>query len=189
MTVKEFMESPDGVGSAPGVRGPETDWLHVCDFKVQGRQITAIDPGPGGDPIEIQVEPGDFVVEAKCIAFGRDKRISRMRVRPNGSEPQLGRCLGTTSVDEGTLAVFDDEPMEAFMADDDEAYGDWLVDELFMPDGPCGSIPCQGGNTTVPYVDAGFGDGAYPAYELTDASGKAVGLEVEFIGPDEDYPF
>lgn len=38
------------------------------------------------------------------------------------------------------------------------------------------------------FVPSGFGDGSYPVYALR-VSGNLVGLEIQFIAPDEPYPF
>ncbi len=182
MTLDDFLahKSPDR---------KQTDWLHLCDFAMKGRRMLAIDPGPGGDPVAVEVEPGDFVVEVKGMILGADTLIARMRVRAKNSSPKLGKSLGTTGIDDGTLAVFDDEPITTFMESDEEGYAEWMDEHLFMLDGPCGVVPCEPAGTTVPYVETGFGDGSYPAYELTDDSGQVVGLEVEFIKPGQTSPF
>jgi hypothetical protein len=41
--------------------------------------------------------------------------------------------------------------------------------------------------TEIPYVEGGFGDGSYPVFQLI-ASGKIIGLEVEFIKGSDKYP-
>ena len=46
-------------------------------------------------------------------------------------------------------------------------------------------VPLPDG-TPVPYVHSGWGDGAYPVFTLTDASGIVVAAYTDFLGCDDD---
>jgi hypothetical protein len=43
-------------------------------------------------------------------------------------------------------------------------------------------------NAVLIACSSGFGDGTFSLYELVQ-DGERCGLEIEMIGPDEEYPF
>jgi hypothetical protein len=53
-----------------------------------------------------------------------------------------------------------------------------------------GSVPiADTPGATVAWIESGFGDGEFPVFELVASDGSRVGVEVQFIAPDEEYPF
>ena len=99
----------------------------------------------------------------------------------------MGKALGEVSVDFGGVAVCDIEAFASIYGTDE--YRRWIE---AVHEGPWearrGVAEFPAAQTSLVWVEGGFGDGAYTVYGLTEA-GAPRGLEVEFIAPHTPYPF
>jgi hypothetical protein len=202
-----------------GSISPETDWISFCQVEIVGGKLQVHDatgpptdgPLPPGvrqsygtliingeprtfyyrpDPL-VDVPPGHYGVAVRCMQWGEDRRVSRLRVLLKGRRGQRGEEVGAVSIDTAKCGVCDPEVFSAawrahpggevaatneleYQITGGALYGAVALDE-------------QHGAVMV-FVRSGFGDGGYPVYELISRS-KRVGVEVVFINESEPYPF
>lgn len=130
---------------------------------------------------EKHIKPGtyDCYVERHIFeddGYGEDERVAKIAIHLPEVETgvTVARYLDTIGVDAGLAGFFikkqdySDAEWESFCDDIyDISEGDhWLRDDAFF------SI-------------SGFGDGGYPVWALINEQGETVGLEIEFINPEE----
>ncbi len=151
----------------------------ICDFQF----IPSVEDG-----LVVEVEPGTYAIEAKGIDYVGDRRVSRLRVfQRSGTPPTLGKKIGETWTDTACSAVCDlDRFTKEWNALGEDAASDKLQEEYGVED--CGIFRLSPQGSSVPYVTSGFGDGAFPVFELCSGL-KRVGFEIEFIAAGESYPF
>jgi hypothetical protein len=176
-----------------GRKGKESDWLAFAEFSCKSGKILVIDPGLCRiieNGTLITCSPGIYDLHAKVVAYGSEKRVSRLRVVQRGAQGySLGDALEEEAVvDVAGLAVCDADALERAWGDDEdstlEALQDWMpiekaAVELIIPKYP---------DATLYMVESGFGDGSFPIFELSE-NGIRVGFEVELIEPGTPYPF
>ena len=181
----------------PGQVGTFSEWITFVDGRVRGAALQICERsyvGPADVGVSIPLAPNSaLVVEVRVAAFGRERRVASLRVRPPNAPVSRGAVLGTLDVDIGGVAVCDRDPMAVWYAQDPDAWDDWsgLVLNDYMEYGDdVGLIPCEALGVAIPYADGGFGDGSYLVYALhTPGQQEPVGLECEFLTPEAVYPF
>ena len=90
MRIDEFLKQSFVRRPEKGAAGEESDWLEFCDLQVVGKCIWVGDANfvpHEADGFLVAVDPGCYSVTAKAIDFGGDKRVSRLRVCPQGAQP------------------------------------------------------------------------------------------------------
>jgi hypothetical protein len=195
MNVQQFLKSAKPTRARKGAAGEQSDWLHLCDFKLRGKHLQMVETRIVGtahdqNSVSIAAQPGTYVVECRVISYGGDKRISRMRVRPQDTAVTLGTSAGAIGVDLGGMAITDVDVLASSVEEHEDHYQAWIEKILYGAATPkaVGVLRWKRGRTEIPYADGGFGDGTYKVFRLV--SGKQnVGLEVEFIAPGTKYPF
>jgi hypothetical protein len=195
MNVQEFLKSAKNTRPRKGSAGKESRWLHCCDFNLRGEHLQMVETrilGAAHDQncVSIPAPPGSYVVECRLMAYGNERRISRMRVRPHGATPALGASAGAITVDLGGIAVTDVDILASFVEEHQEEYVEWMegVVSRKLARETVGVLRWKRVKTEVPFAQGGFGDGMYQVFRLMSAK-QAVGLEVEFIAPGTKYPF
>lgn len=179
-----------------GQTGEFTDWLSFHELELRGDLLQFVETrviGIIGDEeyenTEIPAAPGVYSVECKGVAFGGDKRVAAMRAYPKGVNVMRGKKIGSIPVDLGGVSVVDIKTVKPSMDEDEERYEEWLEDLLYdFDDYSAVKIhQWKPTMTKIPNAESGFGDGEYDVYELLN-DGAVVGMEVEFIAEDEEYP-
>ena len=166
--------------------GTESEWLPLGEFTLEGPQLYLVDPGLSGSDLEgvkLDSPAGVYGVFIRSMAFGRDHRVSRLRVVLRGSKPSLGPGIGKCQVDTGRFLVCDHRAFSKVRAET-EAAG---LKAFFGNMSECGHGVARLSGVPVYHTESGFGDGSYPIFELREATAR-VGAEVEFIRANEDYP-
>jgi len=198
-----------------GSISPETDWISFCQLELESGKLQvhdAMSPPSNGlqppgvresfgtfvidgkprtfyyepDPL-VDLPPGQYGVAVRCMQWGRDRRISRLRVLLKGRRGQRGEEVDGVCIDTARCGVCDPEVFSAAWRD----YPGEAVNELeyqltggalygaFALDEQYGAV--------MAFAHSGFGDGCYPVYELVSRSSR-VGVEVVFIHENEPYP-
>jgi hypothetical protein len=173
-----------------GAPGVESDWLFHCEFELQGRRLQMLDVYMAGNDdsgVILDASPGVYIVEARVITYGIDRRISRVRVHPKGQAVTRGKLAGEIGVDLAAVAICDVDRLAGWARDHQAEWQRWGDKLWFGRTVRAGLYTCEPANTVVPFVDSGFGDGTYPVYYLID-DGRPVGLEAEFIPTRAPYP-
>ncbi|MBM2810267.1 MAG: hypothetical protein HW416_1026 [Chloroflexi bacterium] len=174
--------------------GRAGEWRQFAQIDVTSGMILVEDLSfipKAEDALILELPSGTYVVEHKPVAFGCDVRTGRLRATLNGSGGLFGRELGSTWTDTAMTAVTDYVSAEAALQRAGKASFYERIEaaasrsitgrgETVMLDDVIGPM--------VAFVSSGFGDGAYPVYELT-SNGNRVGIEIEFIKAGEQYPF
>ena len=170
-----------------GALGAESDWLFHCEFEIQGKRLQLLDvlmAGNDGEGVILEVSPGVYVVEARVMTYGIDRRISRVRVHPKRETGTPGGLAGEVGVDLAAVAVCDVDRLAAWAHDHEDEWQRWGHQLWYGRTTPAGLYACEPARTVVPFIDSGLGDGTYPVYYLMN-DGRAVGLEAAFLGsPD-----
>ena len=170
-----------------GALGAESDWLFHCEFEIQGKRLQLLDvlmAGNDGEGVILEVSPGVYVVEARVMTYGIDRRISRVRVHPKGEIGTPGALAGEVGVDLAAVAICDVDRLAAWAQDHEDEWQRWGNQLGYGRTTPAGLYACEPAKTVVPFVDSGFGDGTYPVYYSMN-DGRAVGLETVFLSsPD-----
>jgi hypothetical protein len=169
------------------------EWLKKYSKFVVPGGLEGLPPGSqllplGGAQTQYDLPPGDYVVAARCMQWGKDRRVSRLRVVLKGSSFQIGKEIGGVNTDTAAIGVCDLDVFSAAWRDDpgdaankmeyhvtsEKIYGSFALDEEHR--------------AVMAFVRTGFGDGGYPVYELVSGP-RRVGAEVVFIKEKEPYPF
>ncbi len=195
MNVQEFLKSAKYTGAEKGSAGKESEWLHFCDFRLRGEHLQMVEQrilGSAHDQnsVSIPAQPGRYVVECRVMSYGGDRRISRMRVRPQNTSVTLGTSAGAIGVDIGGIAITDVDILASSVEEHEGEYEEWIEDALFGKSATktVGVLRWKPAKTEIPYVGGGFGDGTYKVFRVM-AGKQVVGLEVEFIAPGTKFPF
>jgi len=176
MNLKDYLSKK---GKAP--KGKTEEWLPFCKLDVTTGSLWSGDPhlANADDGCVAKVPKGRYVVEGIGLAAGRDRIVSRLRVRLESVQsPILGRELGDTGTDSAMIGVCD---IKAF----DKACGPDAGEEVQE------AIEAQTGNgfgvinirrfpgAVMPFLPVGS-DGGGPVFALT-SGGKCVGIELPFM--------
>lgn len=198
MTLDEFWARPPAASansaassSRPTPPGLESDWLDWCPFTLRGPAFLVVDAAfapSEDDGLRVPGLPGEYLLQVRVMTYGRDRRFSRLRAVRRGAVPTRGERLGETWTDTARTGVCDLQTFRVAWGDDDEASGEKLSAALETEaDFGMAAFDANAG-AVLPFVASGFGDGTYEVHALVEG-GRAVGFEVEFIAPDEPYPF
>jgi len=189
-TLADFLESTlTGPEADQGTLGTESDWLFHCEFEVQGTRLQMLDvsmAGNDGEGVILDVSPGVYVVEARVMTYGIDRRISRVRVHPKGAVGTLGEVTGEVGVDLAAVAICDVDRLAGWAQAEEAEWQRWGHPLWYGRTTPAGIYACAPAKTIVPFIDTGFGDGTYPVQYLMYDS-RPVGLEAVFIPPGTPY--
>lgn len=194
MSLKRFLAMSWGMLPAEGAVGVETDWLSVARLRVVSGRIWIGDPqfawAEANDAgCGIEMPAGNYLVEAKGIAFGRPRFlrglrfVSRVRVRQEGAQPlRIGDVVGEAGTDSGQIGIADPVELkssfDAVCGDDVDRALDMLEKGIRRQIGVF--RPARGRDGCVVYLPSGFGDGGGPVVRLLNDH-ACVGLEHEFI--------
>jgi hypothetical protein len=161
------------------------DWLPFCTLQLTTGSLWAGDPhlANADDGHVTKVPPGRYVVEAVGLARGRERMVSRLRVRlQSAKNPTTGKALGDTGTDSAMIGVCDikafekacgrdsgEEVQEAIEGQTDSGFG--IISLKRFP------------GAVMPFVPTGS-DGSGPVLALMSGR-KRVGIELSFTGEDE----
>src|SRR3982750_379968 len=98
------MKLEDYLSQNTKAKGTTKDWLSFCKLDVKTGKLWAGDPHHphADDGCVVKVPPGRYVIEAIGLASGRDRAVSRLRVRLESAKNlKLGKELGSTGTDSG----------------------------------------------------------------------------------------
>jgi hypothetical protein len=180
------LTGPEAEQGSPGI---ESDWLFHCEFELQGTRLQMLDvfmAGNDNEGVILGASPGVYVVEARVITYGVDRRISRLRVHPKGQVVTQGELAGEVGVDLAAVAICDVDRLAGWARDHQKEWQRWGDKLWFGRTTPAGLYTCEPAKTVVPFVDSGFGDGTYPVYYLMHDR-RRVGLEAEFLARGTGY--
>ncbi len=185
-----FLSSPpDAPAARRGDRGEESGWLFHCEVPVRGRRLQIADvqmAGNDGEGVVLDVAPGIYAVEARVMTYGIDRRISRVRVYPNGAGVTLGPQAGDVGVDLAAVAICDVDRLAGWAQRHEDDWEEWGESLWYERTAQAGVYPCAPADTVVAFVDSGFGDGTFPVHHLI-ADSRPVGLEAVFLTQDTPY--
>ncbi len=186
-----FSKKASAKNEPPAPPGQQTDWLDFCEFVLKGNKVLCVDAqfAPSAeDGLLVDLSPGKYLLQAKCVDYGGDKRVARLRLLPKKIVASLGAQLGETWTDTAKTGVCDyDVFSKAWGTDDDASYE--KISPAFETEKPFGKATLDKASSAIlPFLDSGFGDGTFPVFELV-ADGKRVGLEIQFIAEGTPYPF
>src|SRR5713226_8482343 len=91
-------------------RGKTKDWLPFCTLDVTTGALWAGDPhlANAEDGYAVKVPRGKYVVEGIGLRFGRDRVVSRLRVRlESAPNAKVGKEVGDTGTDSAMIGVCD----------------------------------------------------------------------------------
>jgi len=163
----------------------------IGTFATPGGRIAMIDPLAFGCEFEefafrVPKSGGRLVV----FEDTRERRNSKLAIVFSDAVVSGGKDVSTLLVDAGMGSLFNRETYEAMKA--------WLKTLRFdpytayfeehdnLPPGMERKIVPLPDGTPVPYVHSGWGDGAYPVFTLTDATGAVIAAYADFLGCDKD---
>ena len=172
-----------------GAAGVESDWLFHWQVDIQGERLQILDVAMAGNEdegVSVAVAPGVYVVEARVMTYGIDRRISRVRVFANGLSGVPGEQAGEVSVDLAAVAICDVDRLHAWAQANEEDWQRWVEGLAYKHTASAGAYTCEPAGTIVPFLDTGFGDGTYPVFPLM-RDGRVVGLEAVFLAPGTPY--
>ena len=178
-----------GPEAEQGTLGTESEWLFHCEFEVQGTRLQVLDvfmAGHDGEGVILEVSPGVYVVEARVMTYGIDRRICRVRIHPKREIGTVGELAGEVGVDLAAVAICDVDRLAGWAQGDEDQWRRWGYQLWYGRATPAGLYACEPAKTTVPFVDSGFGDGTYPVYYLMHDN-RPVGLEAVFLPPGTPY--
>jgi hypothetical protein len=185
------------LGATFSSAGQASDWLYVGSLVIRSGILSIGDAMLFPDAqVEVEVEFGEYVVEAIAFDYGIDRRIARLRVAlPNRVAAATAQSAGTISVDFAVVGVCDfPEFLGALNHACDAGKNIALYEENYLNQQANGDRPWSvialpaTMPTTMVTVSTGWGDGGYEVFRL-DTDSSTIGIEVEFISPEERYPF
>lgn len=180
MKLKDYL-SKKGKAS----KGRTNDWLAFCTFDVTSGSLWAGDPhvADADDGWITKVPRGRYVVEGVGRAEGRNRFVSRLRVRLQGAKnATTGKELGKTGTDSAMIGVCDIKAFDraCARASEDEVQGaiDAQTEDGF------GVVRLRKfPGAVMPFVPTGS-DGTGPVHALV-SGGKRVGIELSFAGEED----
>ena len=191
MTIEEYLASDFSGKPTTGDIGKESQWLDFCQLTVREGKVHVVDASYAADPVEgcmIELAPGSYQAQAKIMAYGRDTRISRLRVVRPGVAATVASQVGDTGTDTGNIGIYDYDLFARAWGSDNDASWEIISPAIESADTHGIAVLDESVGAVMPFVSSGFGDGSFPVHEL-QADDVRVGFEVIFIQPDERYPF
>jgi hypothetical protein len=178
MNLKEYLSQKTKA------KGKTKDWLPFCTLEVKTGKLWAGDPNHIHDGCVVKVPSGKYVVEGIGIACGRDRFVSRLRVRlKTAKNPTLGKELGNAGTDFGTIGVCEIDAFEAaFKKDGGADQVQAAVDSVMGGDIGILTVP-EFPDAIMPYVPTGS-DGSGPVIAVM-SGGKRAGIELPFMEEED----
>jgi hypothetical protein len=159
----------------------ESMWRHVCDLTTGGVLSVSDSSFFYDAPVLPVVNPGMYGVYANVALFQSHPHIIAVKVVTSMSPAMVrGRKWGDVTVDFAQIAICDRADAEAAF----DALGDGRMDEYYDKLDNTElytTITVSETMCDMAIVRTGFGDGAYPVYELRDSEGETSGIEIEFF--------
>jgi hypothetical protein len=181
MNLTDYLSKRGKLPKSAGVQ-----WLTLCTLDLTTGALWAGDPhlANADDGHVTKVPAGKYVVEAIARAHGRDRVVSRLRVRlASEKNPTVGKELGDTGTDSAMIGVCDikafdkacgrdsgEDVQEAIEAQTEAGYG--VIRLKKFP------------GAVMPFVPTGS-DGGGPVLALMSGR-KRVGIELSFEGEESD---
>jgi hypothetical protein len=170
-----------------GVKGVESDWLEFGEVDIPTGSLwigdaTVLNSTEGRT---VKVPPGRYVVQLKGMDFKGVRTFSRVRAfAVNCERFSQGDEIGEVITDSSMIGICDIAAVDAavtkrYMAE----FENDLREATAEPGSAIDTFAYGKKNFMLAYVPSGLGDGAFPVYSL-EASGGAVGVEVEFLPSD-----
>lgn len=170
----------------PGLTGQAVGWFDVAELPLPSGRLWVGDPGfswaelADNDGLYIDLEPGQYRVQAFVLAFGTANLIARLRVCAIQSPALEHRAeIAEAGTDSASIGVCD---AAAMLTAYEAKFADRNSGALFLEDYDfqrAGTLRIDDGPPLV-YVQSGFGDGAGPVFELLSGT-RRLGVELEFI--------
>ena len=104
-----FSKRASAKNEPPTPPGQQTDWLDFCELDLKGSKVLCVDVqfAPSADDgLLVDLSPGKYLLQAKCVDYGGDKRVARLRLLPKKVVATLGAQLGETWTDTAKTGVF-----------------------------------------------------------------------------------
>ena len=186
-----------GAGAAP------RDWIiqntsarldatEVGRLEIAGGNIALLDPLFFSQPMEdAQIPVPDGAADIVIFHDRDEGRNSKLAVIFADAPVQGGTEAATCFIETGMASVFT-ASSHAAMNDFLEVLGPDknLYDDYFCKFDSEGSVERKMAQlpdgTPVPYAHTGWGDGAYPVFTLTDATGTLLAVYCDFMGCNDD---
>jgi len=183
MKLADFLKKNKHNFPPDGTIGVESDWLDTGEsLDVTTGSLWAGDPYicNAEDGCVVKVPAGVYVLQAKCMDFAGRKCVSRVRVvLKETSEPVVGKRVGETQTDIGSMAVCDIVALDEAIDDDNDQFQELIIKKLTFKD--CGVVRFKMKKPiALPYISTGFGDGVAPVFALRTKR-RVVGMELEFL--------
>jgi hypothetical protein len=187
MRLEEYLAQP--ISALSHTNGIESPWLDIDTINLLSGQFSIGDPTYfPGDQVFCECPLGIYLVQTKIMDYGSDRRFGRLRAILR-NQPSTMELIGDISVDFASVGICD-HPLflaatQPFAQDEEQffaLYANKLNDaygRIVLPADP---------RVAMIFVSSGWGDGGYPVYRLV-AEQQIIGVEVEFIDPDEEYLF
>jgi hypothetical protein len=187
MHIEEYLAQP--ISDKSHTTGIESPWLDIETINLLSGQFSIGDTTyfPGGQ-IFCDCPPGTYEVQTKMMDYGNDHRFGRLRAILR-DQPSTMELLGDISVDFANVGICDYPLFLAAtqpLAQDEELFFSLYANKLNAAYGRI-VLPADP-RVAMIFVTSGWGDGGYSVYRLV-AEQQTIGVEVEFIAPDEEYLF
>jgi hypothetical protein len=189
MHIREYLEQP--LSGVINRHGNESDWLDIGSIELLSGCLSIGDAALfPGDQAELDISPGNYLVQAKIMDYGIDRRICRLRAVLSGLSAERHH-IGDISVDFGVIGVCDHSvflaALEPFGKDLDE-YNAVYGHKLDAKEGYGRIVLSEQPLVTMIFVRPGWGDGCYDVYQLL-VDTRCIGVEAVFIEEDAGYLF
>lgn len=155
------------------------NWKYAGELNIASGQLSISDTSYFYDsPVVVPLKPGMYTIHADIAEWSGEDYVRTVRIEREHNT-RRGACLGKVQVDFGQIGLCDravtEEAFERLGDDKMHLYFDQLnTTELF------GTVSLQNG-TIMMYFRPGFGDGTYRIYELLDAHGGLLGVEIDCL--------
>jgi hypothetical protein len=180
MNLKDYLSKK---GKAP--KEKISDWLLFCDLGITTGALWAGDPhlANADDGCVVKVPRGRYLVEGQGLAWGRDRVVSRLRVRlASAKNPKLGKELGETGTDSAMIGVCDIKAFDkACGPDSGEEVQETIESQTAKGFGVITMKKFPG--AVMAFVPTGS-DGCGPVFALM-SGGKCVGIEIPFMNEED----
>jgi hypothetical protein len=163
-------------------QGKTKDWLSFCTLTIKSGALWAGDPhlANADDGCIVKVPEGKYVVEGIGLGIERNRIVSKLRVRLEGTENlKAGKAVGETGTDSAMIGVCE---IDAFEAAYKKKGGAEKIQQAIVSQTRKGfgfltvsAFP----DTMMPFVPIGS-DGSGPVFGLM-SKGKCVGIELPFM--------
>jgi hypothetical protein len=139
-----------------------------------GSRVSASDTAFFYDfPVIVDVEPGEYVVEAVCAEGQRVVSASAVRKATTGAK--RGRARGSIAVEFGQVGICDRDTFDHAL----KALNDPMLDGYFSQLNVDTPGVARVNGATMVFFRPLPGDGEFYVYELIDSEGRCCGIEID----------